>query len=83
MTAKLNYTNITKQIDKELSYWRENQKSAISNFDFTKEIPVFNNMPNVFKVATWFGLGMTAAEKLTPFTTAATLASRAAGPLAV
>ena len=83
MSQKMTYENITKAIDAELIIWRENQKSAISTFDLAKEIPVFNNMPDVFKVATWFGLGMTAAEKLTPLTAAATLASRTAGPLAI
>ncbi len=81
--TKISYSNIRLAIDAELIIWRENQKDSISGFDFAKEIPLFNSLPNIFKAAAWFGLGMNAAEKLTPFTAVATMASRTAGPLAV
>ncbi|MCP4937298.1 MAG: hypothetical protein GY927_24595 [bacterium] len=66
----------------EVQMWRANQISAINGFNGTN-MPLLQEKPVIFQAAAWFGLGMTAAKKLTPAGAIGTMATRAAGPLFV
>ena len=64
----------------EVQIWRANQINAINGFNGTN-MPLLQEKPVIFQAAVWFGLGMTAAEKLTPSAAIGTMATRAAGAL--
>ena len=66
----------------EVQIWRANQINAINGFSGSN-IPLLQEKPAIFQAAAWFGLGMTAAEKLAPATAIGAMATRAAGPLFV
>ncbi len=66
----------------EVQIWRASQINAINGFNGTN-IPLLQEKPVIFQAAAWFGLGMTAAEKLTPAAAIGAMATRAAGPLFV
>lgn len=66
----------------EVQIWRASQINAINGFNGTN-MPLLQEKPIIFQAAAWFGLGMTAAEKLTPTAAIGAMATRAAGPLFV